>query len=109
MTNESGSPDDELVSSMQAAEQIRAAEAPQDTQHRCARIEEAYAKSRYAPMPEHEDALRKLAGGEGDPLELAKILRPGAHLLETWPATESRRASEIGPGTPSKWNAGKRS
>jgi hypothetical protein len=85
MTNESGPPEDEYASSMRAADQIRAAEDPQDTQHRRACIEEAYAKSCYAPTPEQENALKKLAAGDGEPLELARILRPRADLLEVWP------------------------
>jgi hypothetical protein len=84
MTNESGPPDDELGSSMRAAEQARA-ENPEDTQHRRACVEEAYAKSRHTPTSEQENALKKLAAGEGEPLELATILRLAADLLEVWP------------------------
>jgi hypothetical protein len=48
-----------------------------------------------ALTPEQEAALKALAAGEGDPLVLARILRPVAHFLETYPpanaATEHAR------------------
>jgi hypothetical protein len=89
MTDESGLPDDECTSSMPAAEQVRAAEEPEDGQHLRACIEEAYARLRYAPTPDQENALKELAADVGEPLALAKILRLGAHLLETWPLPDS--------------------
>jgi hypothetical protein len=35
--------------------------------------------------PEHSAALKNLAAGKGEPLALARTLRPVAHLLETGP------------------------
>src|SRR5262245_6880759 len=84
MADEPGPPDDECASSKPAVEQIRDAEDPQDA-HLRACLEEAWAKSRHAPTPDQEGALRKLAAGEGEPIELARILRPRADLLEVWP------------------------
>jgi hypothetical protein len=91
MTSESDSSDHEFASFIRPAELSAAANDRQDRQQLRATIEKAFSASeaRSAPTPEQDAALQNLATGKGTPLALAKVLRPAAHLLETWPLPDN--------------------
>ena len=50
---------------------------------------------RSALTPEQEAALKKLIDGEGEPLTIAKVLRPIAELVETWPLRDTEFARTV--------------
>jgi hypothetical protein len=52
------------------------------------------AEGRFALTPDQVAALKDLAAGEGEPLALAKILRPAAHFLETYPLDDTRHGRQ---------------
>jgi hypothetical protein len=53
------------------------------------------AEGRLTLTSEQEAALKNLAAGEGEPLALAKILRPVADFLETYPLDDTEHARTV--------------